>query len=460
QCHPVDRRMAMRSTLFGLALLVGLCGTVFGNSGIFGGSGQRLQLIKSADVQMVSEDVTITPVCGANVVTHTVCFRCTFVLKNRSAKPVKIQVGFPLDRERAYKSSSQPFADDADKILSYHFIARDAKNTYHVRYVAKDPQGKFSHLFLWDMEFAPAETKTLHVGYILPMTINTTSTRKTAGTLNDMFSTKYERPWHWRIEQCLAVLFYYVTETGQSWVGPIEKATFCVRNEDFEYFVLTLPAFSGGGPGDVPRDEEVAEEDSASADAGQEDDGGDSDKRFFGTFYREISPDGWKSVYISKTPHGGARRNREPNSIMWEFKDYKADAPLIVAYYLIEFPEKTSDCVPWVRSILGKKPTKVDVLELRETVGAFYGIIPQTASVRRFVEQQIWYHPQKKLRESDLGKSRRAVLTRLKQIADRAASASSPSAEPPHSAPLVSYGNLGVEGMMTSNPFNPALVSQ
>jgi hypothetical protein len=156
----------MTKASLGVALLTACCANAFGNTGVFFGSGHTLQLIKSADVRMVSEDVTITPICGVSAVMHSVDVRCTFVLKNLSAKPVKIQVGFPLDSE--FHDLARPPSDDADEVLSRHFIARDASNTYHVRHVSAG-QSKYPELFLWDMEFAAGETKKIHVGYILPM---------------------------------------------------------------------------------------------------------------------------------------------------------------------------------------------------------------------------------------------------------------------------------------------------
>ena len=82
------------------------------------------------------------------------------------------------------------------------------------------------------------------------------------------------------------------------------------------------------------------------------------------------------------------------------------------------FPNTAPDCDPWVRCVLGKNATKADVLELREITAAFFGVAPQTASVKRFVEHQVWYNPKSKLRESDLNEAQRAVLARLKKIAD------------------------------------------
>ena len=83
----------------------------------FFGSGHTLRLLKSADVQMVSEDVTIWPTCGATTTMHRVDSHCVFVLKNLSNKSVSIQVGFPLDRQ-----SHLIEEDETDLVLSTHFI--------------------------------------------------------------------------------------------------------------------------------------------------------------------------------------------------------------------------------------------------------------------------------------------------------------------------------------------------
>ena len=410
----------MRISLLGLALLFAFCGNVFGNTGVFAGSGHSIQLVKSADVQMVSEDVTITPITGAStmLMMHTVEFRCTFVLKNRSNKPVKIQVGFPLDRE-SHGSPPSP-SDDADEVLSYHFIARDAKNTYHVRHVATDSQKKFSHIFLWDMDFAAGETRTLHVGYILPMSVAGSTTRKPdelppsfAGNVNDgekflfHYPPEYEKPWHKKVETCMVVYFNYVTETGQSWAGPIEKATFRVSNNTFEYFLRKCPDYIGGNPADIPADEQIPEAAQYSLFGLK-----------LGTVYRRISPEGWKPAYIPEIPPGAPKPEYEPDGIAWKFENYKPGTPLTFTYFLTGFPENAADCDPWVKRTLGKTSTKADVLELREIAAAFFGVAPQTASVKFFVEQQVWYNPKSNAKESELSKPRQAVLARLTTIAD------------------------------------------
>ena len=111
-----------------------------------------------------------------------------------------------------------------------------------------DIRNKYPDLFLWDMTFAAGETKTLHVGYILPMSFAGGTTRK----LDDpekILNPQYEKPWHARIEGCMVVFFSYITETGQSWAGPIEKATFRVRNTVFEDGLRRFPEYRGRQPG-------------------------------------------------------------------------------------------------------------------------------------------------------------------------------------------------------------------
>ena len=122
------------------------------------------------------------------------------------------------------------------------------------------------------------------------------------------------------------------------------------------------------------------------------------------TPYREFSPGGWK-------------KDAEHGTITWDFRNFQPGPPLRVYYYFVRFPEDVADCDAWVRLVLGAKPKKTDVSELREIAAAFYGVAPQTESARKFAEQQIWYHPKKGLHDSELSETRQAVLKRLDAIA-------------------------------------------
>ncbi len=403
----------MRRLLLASALLITLSGNSLGNTGVFFGSGHTLQLIKSADVQMVAEDVLITPTCGFSAMTQSAEFRCRFLLKNLSSKTVNIQVGFPLDRELAGPPPHP--AEDTEKVLDYHFIARDAHDTYHVRYAGGDGHDKLAHIFLWDMVFAPNEQKTLHVSYILPMSnaVNVTNEEALKAGLDRKV---YVRPWQPRIEVCYMLYFVYVTETGKSWAGPIEDARFRFMNTDFERDLQHFPdALQRDLAEHSPEKEPPAE---SSKDSDPTTNLGFVPGMKFGTFYRHITPEGWKAASRADGPLGPAPSSGSAEGIGWEFKNFKPGEPLEFEYYFLNFPRTPAECDSWVRLVLGKAPAKADILELREVLAVFFGVAPQTGPVRRIVEKEVWYNPKSKLSESQLSEAQRAILSRLSKLAE------------------------------------------
>ena len=352
------------------------------NAGIFFGSGHTITLGKSEQVQLVSEDVTIKPNCSRYLPTDSVDYRCKFVLKNLTAKPLKIQVGFPLDSQFARKKEQPP---TTDLVLDYGFIARDDKTTYHISFVPNDSEKKFSRLFLWDMAFDPAETKVLHVAYRLGMSQGYSSTRKDQETL-----PRYEKRWHAALELCFIESFYYVTETGKSWAGPIEHAKFTVETAGLEYCLKHRPMRNY----DLPNPKTAQEEWEYAT----------TIPMIGGAFYQSIEPDG--GTFDGKT-----------GTTTWEYRNYKPGEPLYFTYHFVAIPRTAADCESWVPYILGKKPSKADLAELREIAAAFYGIAPKSDSAQKFVKQQAWYHPKDGLQEAKLNEEQRAVLARLDAIA-------------------------------------------
>ena len=102
----------------------------------------------------------------------------------------------------------------------------------------------------------------------------------------------------------------------------------------------------------------------------------------------------------------------------WEYRNVQGlGASSLSPTTFVAIPRTAADCESWVRHVLGKTPNKADVAELRDIAAAFYGIAPKSASAKKFVEQQIWYHPKDGLREAQLDEEQRAVLTRLDSIA-------------------------------------------
>jgi hypothetical protein len=140
-----------------LLLVVTICGQASANAGVFFGSGQTIELGKSADVQLVSEEVTITPMRGGFLFDGSVdnqfleddrvTYDCEFVLRNRAKKLVRVQVGFPINhmyRSRRWHETpdaaemSRLEADCGELVREYRFIARDRAHTYHLRFVPCD----------------------------------------------------------------------------------------------------------------------------------------------------------------------------------------------------------------------------------------------------------------------------------------------------------------------------------
>jgi hypothetical protein len=389
-----------------LALLVVLfAANAKANTGYFTGSGHTITLSKSEQIQLVSEDVTIRPNCGWTPQMDSVDYCCQFTLKNLTTKPVKIQVGFPLNSQFVQEPKNLPSATAL--VLNYHFIARDEKTTYHTRFVANDSEKKFSRLFLWDMEFKPAETKVLFVTYQLGMSFGEVSTRnaqpdgdRLVPVMPGAVMPYHAKKWHAALEVSWVEHFSYVTETGKSWAGPIEHAVFRVQTEDLEK-CLAKRDLMDQAPPQRPKDWAF----------------GYSFPMKAGAIYEESLPKGWKRMKVSWRTEIAWYRDSESDGKVWEYRDYQSGEPLVFVYYVVAIPRAARDCDSWVRRVLGNDPNKADLSELREIVAAFYGIAPQSTSATRFAEQQVWYHPKNGLRESELKEEQQAVLRRLDAIA-------------------------------------------
>ena len=119
------------------------------------------------------------------------------------------------------------------------------------------------------MAFAAGQTKTLQVGYILPMSFAGFITRKPEELEKLRLPPQYEKPWHERVELCMVLYFSYITETGRSWVGPIDKATFRVSNTGFEHCLRKFSEYAGGNPADLPPGTSVSGENPADRSPGK-----------------------------------------------------------------------------------------------------------------------------------------------------------------------------------------------
>jgi hypothetical protein len=140
-----------------LLAMVLLCtwsmGPAHANVGVFTGYGHTIELTRTDDVQMVSEDVTIVPgrgrfhFDGSVPGMDRVDFNCRFRLKNKKSEPINIRVGFPLNSQFLNPPYDRT-AKTSTLVAQYHFIAQEEGLIYTVEYVPGDRGNNLKNLFL------------------------------------------------------------------------------------------------------------------------------------------------------------------------------------------------------------------------------------------------------------------------------------------------------------------------
>ena len=216
----------------------------FANVGVFNGSGQTPIVEKTDAVQMVEEEVLMTPRKAKGPVTAScrnldpMDYRCTFKLRNLKDEAVELQVGFPLNIE-TYRMKGV-HAEDVEKLVeSFNFSARSGNEKFKVRFVPQDKEKKFSKLFLWTMKFAAHEERTLFVSYTMEGYLGlyyTLSADMQKGDVDDL--CKIDGGLLVGLfESGIGEVHMYVTGTGSCWAGDIQKATFKYFPQDFEAYL-------------------------------------------------------------------------------------------------------------------------------------------------------------------------------------------------------------------------------
>ena len=229
--------------LAGLMFAAACC---FGNVGVFRGGGQTPVLEKSSEIQMVEELVEMRPRRGDYPV-DTSCrnldkmdFRCRFLLRNLSDKKVVIQVGFPLDTQSNFQDRNGKTIDRKRIIREYDFSVRTKDRDFPVRFVPWDKDRKFSKIFLWEMTFAPKEEQELFVSYTMEGYFGLyVSSRAHGEEKAPAYRCRYLKYLSLGIGQ----MQFYVTETGSSWAGGIEKAVFRCYPYEFEEYLAKRGAW-------------------------------------------------------------------------------------------------------------------------------------------------------------------------------------------------------------------------
>jgi hypothetical protein len=229
-------------TLCSLLLVFISC---FGNAGVFRGSGQTPVLGKTDQIQMVEEEIIMFPRRGKYPV-DTSCrnldkmdFRCRFILRNLTDKTVVIPVGFPLDIE-ARLQDDKGKVNQSQLIGHYGFTAGTRDKTFPVRFVPWDKKKKFSKLFLWEMTFLPKQEIELFVNYTMEGYLGLEGTmRNRDWGKRKTYKCEYLDGLTWGLGQAQ----FYVTETGSSWAGVIEKAVFSYYPYEFEEYLAKRGAW-------------------------------------------------------------------------------------------------------------------------------------------------------------------------------------------------------------------------
>lgn len=337
------------------------------NAGAFSGYGYTVELSSTNSIQMVSEDVTIIPHLTENSSDNDayrawigkVEYDCIFHLKNLDDEEQTIQVGFPLNSdsiEHGLYKEKEP-----DEVVSqYDFLAQVEDQEYKVRYVAGDRKNNLRHLFLWDMDFEPNESKILQVSYSMPASFGLGSTDMS------MELPDYEKEMFNNLGFCLSVGFGYVTETGKSWAGTIEKATFRVYLEEVEKNILNRPYMKGKtGPRNPVTGKEKTPIPSTPV------------------VFRHIEPDGWVKD--------------DEGFLTLELENYEPNQNFLFGYsFMFAFQRTLGETRRIVPALLTKKSwTGEDYWDYVDILKEYNGVKTGNKRIQPFLKNQRWYGKEK-----------------------------------------------------------------
>ena len=354
---------------------------VSANVGVFLGDGHTLELVQVDSIQLVAEDVLIVPGRGralyaGSVPLDWVDYYCQFELKNHSKETVNVKVGFPLTSQYSYGGSDTP-VDEVAVVQAYRFIARDSGRTYHVGY--QQEGGGYGSVFLWDMEFAPGESRTLYVSYGMPMSGRADSTR--------LSSAEFAwADWHLAVGLARVDSLGYVTSTGSSWAGPIEKARFRIATLQYEDYLSQRGLAERSDRFQLPKDAESL--------------------LTPGLWHREVAmldADGRDCGAPVLTPEG----------VEWAFSPFEPGPHLKLEYFMTLLPRQPEAMRAHCLGLA--EEYGLDCAVYKEIVLAWFGVVPKSEAAIAFVRQQLWYDPKEELVESALPAGALALLSAVDQ---------------------------------------------
>ena len=371
-----------------LMCAVCMCLTSFSwsDTGVFYGTGQNIRQTTSEEIQLVSIDVVINPKAELGNVDYS----CTFVLKNLTDKAEKVKVGLPLNsydagggpRHRYVERSAQ------ERIKQYSFVVCENTRPYEVDFTPYDEEKKYDAVFNWNMNFKPHELITLSINYNIDISEGSmvpTGKEDLSSMSQDesMVYMKDKKLWMGILEQSCIKTFGYITETGSTWAGNVEQATFTVVTEPYETIFDRINYFSGINSLDKERQLmkrlEFPED--------------------YPWWFRRVLPEGWKPI---------------KNGIQWSYKNFKPKEPIMIGYYLTKLPRYAKDIGPLIHTckyFCEKESWNVsDLISLKEIVLATFGKEPADKCAKAFVEDQIWYKPHKEFSMKKVTKEQQAIV--------------------------------------------------
>lgn len=372
-----------------LAMLDG----AYANVGVFNGSGQTPIVEKTDAVQMVEEEVLMTPRKAKGPVTGScrnfdpMDYRCTFKLRNLKDESVELQVGFPLDIE-TYRMKGVHAEDVGKLVESFNFSAYSGNEKFKVRFVPQDKEKKFSKLFLWTMKFAAHEEQTLVVsytmeGYLGLSPVVTLDAKDEVEDLQDIDDGLLFRSFAFGIGEA----HIYVTGTGSCWAGDIQKATFKYFPQDFEAYLAKRGAL----------DETEDERNLRQEEKGKR--GKEARKKSSKGMRNLLKPECRLVRYWHPSPDKWTRKDDGAGRFHYEltftpFRPSKDDS-IILGYVAPPMPTEPDDVDiledevrEFVKSYGGHE--KQYLRDVKDIVLEFYGIKTGNTRIAPFIDKQCW----------------------------------------------------------------------
>ena len=342
------------------------------NVGVFGGVGTNIELVSNAEIQMVSEDVSIKLVPSEAPVTENLNhldearYDCLFTMRNLSDKPEKVKMGFPISGGDNFMARG-----NGDKIAKHEFKVWVNNKEAPAAYRADTADKKFGNIFLWECEFAPKEQMQIRVSYKTFGYIGLGSLRRRElldKSCNPPRALMY-------MDAALVQGYEYITLTGNSWSGKIENAKFTLNIGEFERYLQKR--------GYLAEDEE-RHKPSNGKDAANDRDllfrNGLMHRRLSSSYSWKLSPDG-ESLVAQLSPF----EPKENIQIAYFFTIFPKDAEALK--HILKVAEKS-----FARS--NEEFSKEDKKVIADFILEFYGVKTGNKALKQFLDAQVWYPQQ------------------------------------------------------------------